>query len=215
MRTSTLLAALAVLVPAAARAALPPLEVGARAGWATAFGDAAKDVGMDELAVGAQVPVQLEAGARLLPALAAGVYASYGVGRVSDAAIFGACGTPGVSCSGRDVRAGVQGRWAFTSVQPFVPWAGAGLGWEWAHAEGKDVGGTDSVDVNGFELSLQGGGDWRVTPRLSVGPWIQLAAGRYQSGKVAVAGTTVGSGAITHKTFHGWLGLGVGGRFDL
>jgi outer membrane autotransporter protein len=215
MRTPLLLAAvLAALVPAASRAALPPLEVGARLGWASAFGDAAKDTSMKDFTITSQLPLQLELSARLRPALAAGVYASYGFGSAKDTAMFGFCGVAGVKCSGHAVRAGVQGRWSFTSVQPLVPWVGAGLGWEWATVEGKEPSGTSHLSANGLDLSLQGGGDYRVTPRLALGPYVQLAIGRYGSGDAQVSGAT-SSGGIANKAFHGWFGLGVAGRFDL
>lgn len=210
-----LAAALSVGLAPAARADVPRLELGARAGYAVALGDAARDVGMKELAVTSQAPLQLEVSARAWRDLSAGLYASYGLGRADGAAIFGACGVPGVSCSGRVVRAGIQGRWSFPHVQPFVPWAGGGLGWEWAKVEGKDVTGRSTADVHGYELTLQGGGDYRVTPRLAVGPYVQLGLGRYQRDRVTVGGADAGRGAITHPAFHGWLGLGVAGRLDV
>lgn len=206
--------ALALVLAAAPGAALPPVELGARAGFATALGDAARDVGMNELTVTSQLPLQLDGWARVWREVAAGAYLSYGLGRAGGAAIFGACGVPGVSCSGRAIRAGVQGRWSLAQASP-VPWAGLGLGWEWARVEGKDATGTSRVDVSGPELTLQAGADWRVTPRLAVGPHVQLGIGRYRSAEVAVGGATVRSGAIAHQAFHGWLGLGAGGRFDL
>jgi hypothetical protein len=127
--------------------------------------------------------------------------------------MYGFCGMRGVSCSGHTVRAGVQGRWSFTSV-PFVPWVGAGLGWEWATVEGKEPAGTSHLSANGLELTLQGGGDYRVTPRLAVGPYVQLGLGRFRSGDAEVSGAR-SSGGIADKAFHGWLGLGLAGRFDL
>lgn len=218
MRTPLLLAVLAVLaalVPAAPRAAVPPLEVGARVGYASAFGDAARSTPMKDFTITSQVPLQLELSARLRPELAAGLYASYGLGRAGDAAIYGQCGARGASCSGRAIRAGAQGRWSFTGVQPFVPWAGAGLGWEWARVDASDPAGGSTVDVNGLELSLQGGGDYRVARRVTVGPYVELGLGRYRAGEVTVSGVSVASGGISHKALHGWLGLGVAGRFEL
>lgn len=217
MRTPLPIAAVALCVALApaARAAVPPLELGARAGYAVALGDAARDVGMRELTVASQVPLQLEVSARLWRDLSAGLYASYGFGRADDAALFGACGVPGVSCSGRVLRAGIQGRWSFPDVQPFVPWAGAGLGWEWARVEGKDVTGRSTIDLDGLDLSLQGGGDYRLTSRLAIGPYVQLGLGRYRRDRVTVGGTSAGSGSIAHPAFHGWLGLGVAGRLDV
>lgn len=206
-------AAVVATAPAAA-AALPPLEVGARVGWATALGDAAKDTPMKDFTITSQVPVQLDAWVRLRPALAAGLYASYGVGFAPDTSMFGFCGASGASCSGRAVRAGLQGRWSFGSARRFVPWAGAGLGWEWATVEGKDAAGTSHVSANGLDVTLQGGGDWRVGPRLAVGPYVQLGIGRYRSGEAQISGTT-SSGGVADKTFHGWLGLGIAGRFEL
>jgi hypothetical protein len=104
-----------------------------------------------------------------------------------------------------------KARWTFASLEaPLAPWVGAALGWEWSAVEGKDATGSSSVSVNGLEAGLQAGGDWRVARRVSVGPYMMVGLGRYRSGE-----TAAGGGAIADPATHGWLGLGVTGRFDV
>jgi Autotransporter beta-domain len=218
MRTPLLAGALAALLaPAAPRAATPPVTLGARIGYAAAAGDAAKGVEMRELTIASQVPVQLDATVRVWRDLEAGAYLSYGFGQADRRALFGACEAAGVSCSGRSWRLGAQAVWSFRGqlAAPVVPWAGLGLGWEWASIEGKDPTGTSTVSVNGLELALQAGAGYRVNAQLSVGPYLSLSLGRYRAGEVKVGGATLASGGVVDKTFHEWLGAGVAGRFDL
>jgi hypothetical protein len=209
-------ALLALLLAPAAALALPTVELGARVGYAAAFGYAAEDVQMKEFTIASQIPIQLDAAVKLREELSVGLYGAYGPGKVDSAALFGACDVAGTSCSGHAWRIGVQGRWTFTSLRwALLPWVGAGLGWEWATLDAKDPTGSSTIGVNGGELSLQGGGDWRVAPSFAVGPYLQLGIGRYQRGEVKVDGADVGSGAISRKAFHGWFGAGVAGRFEL
>ena len=204
----------ALLAPAAARAEVP-VELGARVGFAAAFGDAAGQVRMKEATIASQVPLELDASVRLRSELTAGLYGSYGPGQVSGAALSGACALPGVSCSGHAWRAGVQARWVFSAVRPpMVPWVGASVGWEWAAVEGRDVAGSSRVDLSGLDAALQAGGALRVGERLAVGPYLQLGVGRYLRAD-ARGGAAPSSGALAARAFHGWFGVGVAATFDL
>jgi hypothetical protein len=214
VRIPFLLGALVLLAPAAGGAELPPADVGVRLGYATSFGDAATGVAMKALAVRWQAPVQLEASVRIWRDLAVGPYVSYGPGQVDGAALSGACQIAGVSCTGHVWRAGGQARWTFASVEaPLVPWVGAALGWEWSAVEGKDATGSSTLSVNGLEAGFQAGGDWRVARRVTLGPYMMVGLGRYR-GETTVGGAP-GGGPIADPATHGWLGLGLAGRFDV
>ena len=213
--TPLLLGALAALAPAAAAAELPPIDVGARLGIAASVGDAVSGASMRESAVKAQIPVQLEASVHPLRDLAVGPYLSYGAGVVGSAAFSGACELSGVACSGHAWRAGLQARLTLARESPLLPWAGAALGWEWAEAEARDATGASTVALDGWDAALEAGGDIRVGRRLTVGPYLHAGLGRYQGREVKVGGATVASGAVAEAATHGWLGLGVAGRFDV
>jgi hypothetical protein len=113
------------------------------------------------------------------------------------------------------IRAGLQGRRSFEALGPFVPWAGAALGWEWASIEGRDVAGTSRAAANGWEASLEAGGEARVATRLSVGPYATLGVGRYVGRTQELRGAGATSGTAGGPAFHGWFGLGLAGRLDL
>jgi hypothetical protein len=205
------LVASTLVAPATSFAELPPVDVGARLGYAASFGDAASGVPMKALAIQSQVPVQVEALVRVWRDLAVGPYAAYGFGQVDGAALAGACEIAGVSCSGHAWRAGAEARWTFASLEaPLVPWVGAALGWEWSSVQGKDATGSSTVSVNGLEAGLQAGGDFAVARRVRVGPYMMVGLGRYGRGETTAGGSPVGEQAT-----HGWLGLGVAGRFDV
>lgn len=204
MRT-LLLAAL--LLPAVA-AARPTL--GLRAGWAPSFGDASKTTPMDEVAQ-SQLPVlQLDAlwrfggpGGRF----AAGAYYSYGLGQLGDA-ISDACDAQAAECSVRIHRLGLQATYAITQLSlRYVPWLGAGIGYEWANERVAGAAGSVFKRDSGWEfLNLQAGGDFAFGSRWAVGPFVQLSFGRYSSAD---------GNAIAEKAWHEWLTLGLRGKVDL
>jgi hypothetical protein len=190
MRKLLVVAALALL-PLASQA---QFSLGARIGYAPAMGDYVKDAPMSD-GVKSQIPIQLDALYSFTPAFAAGAYLSYGFAQLE-----GDC----ADCSASDLRLGIQGTYAFNSVsQQFVPWLGAGIGYEIASVDN----GAGSVDTSGWELlNLQGGADYKVGEKFSVGPYVLFSIGQYSS---------IEGNDIAEKGTHEWLGFGVRGKFDL
>lgn len=184
-------AAVALVAPSVSNA---QFSVGLRLGFAPAMGDAAKDVKMSDGAK-SQVPVQVDALYQVIPNLKVGGYFSYG---------FGQSGCPeGVDCSFNVMRFGIQGQYAFSPISGFAPWAGVGTGYE---ILSTDLGG-ESFNTTGFEfLNVQGGADYKVAEKLSVGPYLQLSVGQYSKAD---------GESIPEKGVHQWLGFGVRGTFDL
>ncbi len=203
----TLLVAALLLPTAAAAQRGVGVEAGLRVAWAPAFGSAARLVPMSE-AIPWQVPIQAD----LLwssERFAAGGYASWGPG----GAPAQACGD-GASCSSQDLRAGFQAygrfpRWSFGAA----PWAGAGLGWEWASQRRERLGAATTTRWNGPELFAQGGAEWRLGRGFGAGPFVLLGAGRYERLSVET-GSDTGSADVADRAVHGWLQLGVRGTFD-
>lgn len=180
---------------------------GARLGYSLAGGEAAKGSSMSDGLKGS-IPIQVEGGYRVLPQLSVGGYFSYGPGLVGPVC-------DGASCSGSVMRLGVEAAWRFQQAWMVVPWAGLGLGYEWASYKASD--GADKLELTyrGLELvDLQAGADYRITPKLSVGPFASFAVGRYGHLKVeSPLGNSDGS--VPSATTHTWITLGVRGNFDL
>lgn len=202
------LAAAALLVPAGA-SARPTASLGLRLGWAASAGNASEHVPMSE-AIESELPIEAEALLWATDRLAAGAYASWAFGLVGG----GAC-ADGASCSATGIRAGAQGTWTFPpSSFGASPWLGAALGWEWATQERERLGATTTTRWNGPELALQGGAEWRVEPRLTVGPFALVGIGRY--GGVSVdTGAASASEALGSRAVHAWIHVGVRGTIDL
>lgn len=223
MRKLLMLAVAAALVlPTASHA---QFTFGARLGFAPAMGDAAKEQSTGQAmkmsdGMKSQVPIQLEGGYKLTNEFSLGLYFSYGFGQVGGA-LSSDCSAAGQSCSAHDTRFGVQALYSFTQVNPqFVPWVGAGIGYEWGTWEATGGGQpSQSFTFKGWELlNLQLGGDYLMSPQFSIGPYVMLSLAQYSDVEATQGGLTV-SGSLSDlgfdKTVHTWLSFGVRGKFDL
>jgi hypothetical protein len=199
----TLLAALLLAsVPAAATAG-PALAL--RSGYGVSSGGATKGTTMSDVA-SAEIPVQLDALWRFGPHFSAGLYYAFGFGRLSSG-VSDACAAQGASCSVWTMRVGAEAEWAFTELSPrYVPWIGAGTGWEWARETASDATQTAHHTLSGWEiLSLEGGGDVKLSAKVAVGPYLSLRVGQYSK---------LDGYGVVNKAFHRWLGFGIRGTFD-
>ena len=196
MKRVWLAAAVASLL--AASPASAQVTVGARLGAGFALGDVGGTLPMSDWTQG-QIPLQLDVLYRVTPRVRVGGYFSWGFGLPGDAC-------DGLDCTAAVTRLGVEGTFAFTGGS-FVPWVGAGIGYEWNTVDA----GAEKGSFTGFELlGLQAGGDFVVSPRLSVGPYAMFSLGQYDEG--AIDGS---KGPIRDRRMHQWLSLGVRGTFDL
>lgn len=229
-----------LLVAAAAVVFLPPrsmaqVTVGFRAGYAIPTGDAANVAGFGsfkekDLYAGV-VPLQIEASWRFTPALSAGLYYSYGFATKGSQLDTLVCANAS-SCSGLyQMRLGAQAAWSFGPQGPVEPWVGLGAGWEAAHFEAKNASfptgapppfdrtppDTLSGTLRGWELSFQGGADWRASPALALGPFVSVQVGQYrvQDVRYLAPGTVPGNGGIPSAKAHEFITLGVRGKFDI
>jgi hypothetical protein len=196
--------------PAPARA---QVSLGARLGYGFGFGKVGGTLGMDDW-LKDQIPIQVDALFRVNPRLALGAYFSHGFARP-----FGElrdiCDLPDADCGGRVQRLGLQAQLRIAERGRYEPWAGAGIGYEWNRLDAPDVGGRVEVTYKGWEfLHLQGGVDYRVAPRLLVGPFLLFSLTQYGEGEVS-GDFGRGDGPIDRTTMHEWLMLGIRGRFDL
>jgi hypothetical protein len=219
MRKLFVIAALALL-PLAAQA---QFNLGLRLGYAPAMGDAEKDLAMSDV-IKSQIPIQVDAMYTVAPDVAVGAYLSYGFGQVD---FDGMCDLGGVDCSGRSTRVGLQAAYTFSNASPtFLPWVGAGFGYEWGSMTAELGGLKAEQKARGFEfLNLQAGGDYSVNEKFSIGPYLQFSVAQYSSYETSIPtfddttgdflGNVKASGSIEDKGLHQWFGFGVRGKFTL
>ncbi|MET0412807.1 MAG: hypothetical protein ABW217_15995 [Polyangiaceae bacterium] len=228
------LAALALLAsPVRAQAPSEPrFELGLRTGYGLPIGHYADvrqlgGVRQDDVnalsddAYGA-IPLWLDFGYRLTPALVLGVYGMFGLvlpksGAASNP-LGGGC-PEGLDCFAIGVRFGVQAQYHFSPGAQVDPWLGLGLGYEWitSHVEGSVFGIPIDVvtDHAGLELlHLQGGVDFPLARALSLGPFASVSALQYTSCSAKLDGDDSAC-SLPDKAWHGWLVLGVRGRLGL
>jgi hypothetical protein len=122
-----------------------------------------------------------------------------------------------VSCSGRDIRLGLQLQHHFGQPGKPDPWLGVGVGYEWLRLEisGEETGVETSVKsgLHGVEfLNLQGGIDFPLSDSLGLGPFIAFTLGRYDTATRDCSGACgdldAEGGELEEKAFHHWLFLG-------
>lgn len=188
---------------APAAAAEEGFEVGARLGYGIAMGDAAEGLEMGDFVSG-QIPLWLDVGYRIMPALMVGGYLQYGFG-ILGGDVSDACDATGADCSASVVRLGAQGQYHFMPWEAVDPWVGLGIGYEWASQSIGDA----SFGARGFEfLNLQGGADFAVADGLAVGPFLSFSLGQYSTSWVEDE-----SSDIEETAMHQWLTFGVRGTF--
>jgi hypothetical protein len=192
------------------------LQLGLRAGFGLPFGklyDADANVRGDIKGI---IPIWVDAGYRLSPSVYVGAYGMYGYGLMNTS---GTCGLEGVSCSGHDIRAGVNVQYHFLPKTSVDPWAGLGFGYEWLHTEGSGPGGDVSQTLRGFEIpGLQLGVDFEADTSIKLGPFIGYSVGRFDQGSknlktpLGEAWRTTG---IANTASHQWLIFGIRGVFNI
>lgn len=195
------------------------IEVGLRLGVGFPLGHEGMVAGgtsNDKLSddIKAIIPIALDAGYRFNPNVYAGLLLQYGFGIVN-ANSSNSCGDPGVSCSGSDLRLGVDLHFHFAPGQSFDPWLGVGAGYEWLFLDVTAGGSEANLTATGFEFgNVQLGGDIPIAPNFAIGPFVSLSFGQYGNVSVSGGGTSMDM-PITGKSFHEWLELGVRGVYDI
>lgn len=239
MRGLTLTAVAAVVVTTAAEIhaaeARQPwgVEVGARTGYALPFGALVSGTDLSAAATGV-FPIWLDAGVRF-PRVFVGAYLQYGWSStpqsgVSAQAYVGSggvranappCGTYPFSytCSGSDMKVGVETHYHLLPEGTFDPWLGFGAGVETmnVYVHGPFAGVSDIASTFSFAALtpavLQAGTDFRFA-RFGVGPFAVLDLDRFYS--VSLSNSALNeSHSIRGTAWHEWLTVGVRGYFDV
>lgn len=206
-------AALVLAQPAEAQVALD-LKVG----YAIPTGSVASlggvdvyDGAMNHLWSGA-VPIEVAGRYRFSPSFSAGVYFQYDPALVAT----WSC-TPGLPCSGYDLRVGVEAVYAFLPDRFLNPWVSIGTGWEWSHLYVTDNVLTNTITLSGWEyFNVQAGLDFNLSRMFAIGPYVGYFGGSYTSVSADLSGTAVnGTIASEFRAFHGWIQFGAKGTVNL
>src|SRR6185369_970130 len=206
------------------------LALGLRVGYGIPMGDTGGVTGKESSnvalhdVVSGMVPLWFDVGYRFTPALYAGAFFQYGFAFVNDQR--NASCYQGVSCSAHDIAFGANLHYHAQPQGIFDPWLGAGVGYEVlaVNESGTSISLGTSLPVErswkakGFQfLILEAGGDFKATPDLAVGPFVNFALGQYGrwSNHQTIAGTPEDQSGDLHGATHEWLTLGVRGQYNL
>jgi hypothetical protein len=194
----------------------PGVDLGIRLGYAIPIGNisGAPGDGMNDNFWGA-IPFVLEAAYRINDAISVGGLFQDALLQLKDNATTG-CGN-GLSCSGSVLRLGVQGTYHISSLghSTFIPWVGVGTGYEWLRLHLSQGGTSVSSAARGVEfLTIHVGADFRQSPELSLGPFVSLSIGQYETETFETNSNST-SVTIANTALHGWIQLGVRGLFNL
>jgi hypothetical protein len=207
--------ALAVLLTsaravAADEEALPKpdgFDLAFRAGYGIPLGTAVGNTDLSAL-MSASVPLVFEIGKRFNRDYTLGVFFQYAVGLVREGPTTG-CGPGMASCSSAGYRFGIEWIRRIDVGGSFTPWLGFDLGYEVLTINETSQGVTGETSLRGFEwFALQGGGEFRLTPTFSLGPYVSYSLGQY--GTVSTLG---GDYSVTSTGVHNWLQVGLRGSF--
>jgi hypothetical protein len=213
-----------ILLPSAAFAQSVPVagpEVALRTGLALPFGSirggaTARDL---DLYASTVVPIVVEGGYRIDPSLFVGLRFQYAVPQLEDPNPTFACGG-GNACRGSVVQLGAEAIYRVLASRRFAPWLGLGAGYEWLSADYKTTNAATNLGFGGTNRGFQGlvqvGGDLRVGQKVVLGPFVEVAAGRYtRAENRGFLGAMSGSMDvdITDVTWHGWVTLGLRAAF--
>jgi hypothetical protein len=180
------------------------LTLGFGAGYGLPFGDVAQS-GSSSTALGDSIsgiiPLMVDLGFRSDALFAVALALSYAPALTKN------CDS-GYSCEAHDTQVGLDVRLHFETRERFSGWFAAGIGYEWLTAAMHGPWGGGEVTFKGYLLGLQLGGDYRVGPTLTVGPFVGLRFGKF---------TNDDSHDISsdNQSWHGWVTLGVRSEFTL
>jgi hypothetical protein len=163
-----------------------------------------------------QVDVLVEAGLRLSPAVALGVYLDIGAGDISTQdPIVGAWCVTESSCGAANFRLGALIRHTWDPYARTTPWLAIGTGWESGGVYLDDADETNVVWYEGWEmLRLMGGVDLRSNPVFGIGLYAAVSFGSYSDAEyLDPVGATMVKYEIDDRTFHTSVSAGL--RFTL
>jgi hypothetical protein len=202
-------------------------EGGFRVGYSFSSGDYASSLPIGSAsdqgvlpAISGAVTFGGEVGVRIAHSVFLGGFFHYGV--LSTSCIDPPANGVLVSCSGHDIKAGVETMLHFAPRGSIDPWIGVGLGHEWMQVSVSESGGQTRTATQTFDgwnfADLSLGLDFHVGDSVGVGPYFELTSGSFTSDSASVTGpgaSMAGSTDISSQSSHQWFTLGLRGTFDL
>lgn len=198
----------------------PRFEAGGRLGYALHLGELESGADITDMTPG-RVPLWVDLGVRLTPAVAIASYLEVGAGIVGpslerECDVYEDAGT---SCDAETgtLRIGIQSQLHLAPGAALDPWVGLTAGYEWLVFELELENSGDASELahgaHGFELGLQGGADFRVSSNVGLGPFAALTFGGYHAYTVECEGecgeVPRSSGEIADPSIHTSIVLGV------
>lgn len=205
--------AFALLSPAAAAA---QVTLGARVGLALPLGDLA-DGTPAKGNIDFAYPVEGAIGWKLSPSLEVGLQGGYAFTSVGGD-WSEACAVSGRECRAHLWNLAARGEYA-VKAGDFLPFAAATLGWEWEVERWElSPGNWEQTRRSGWLAGVEAGAYVPATRTLDLGAYVGASFGQLLSATVKgeIAGyAKTDSGAIPNPALHGWLSIGLRGRFTL
>jgi hypothetical protein len=202
------------VAPAPAVLDSPGVDFAARLGYAVPLGNSTGGTHLSMGTGGAEALV-LEVGYRVNGRFTIGGLFQYAVAQMKGGLLAG-CGY-GTDCSGRVLRVGIEAIYNFNLDTTLTPWVGLGTGYEWFPVTASANGSSGSSTVRGFEFAtVHAGGDFRVSPQLTLGPFVSFSLAEYASYEQYFPPDFPGGYMpINDKSMHEWLQLGIRARFGI
>ncbi|MFP2958122.1 porin family protein [Myxococcus sp. 1LA] len=197
--------------------------LGLRAGYALPMGNAVGSedgdgAKMSDAYKGA-IPLQADLGYFFNSNVYVGAYFQYAPVFLPENALC----EDGMNCSASQMRFGINASYHFRAGEKFMPWLGLGIGYEMINTKlSMKEGEVESIigaGARGIEFaSVQAGADYRINDTFSIGPYVSLAAGVYQTATTSIETKNVPiigdiseseSEGIDNKAVHAWLSGGL------
>ena len=184
-------------------------QLALRTGIAIPFGELDKGEKMSDF-TSVQVPLIVDVGGKVIPELFLGGYFGFGFGGPGGE-LADVCSAGDGSCISVGLRLGIEAQYHILPGESVNPWLGYGIGFESLALSISNNGDTASVGSGGLEFAhFMGGVDVRMSRVFGIGPFVDVALGRYSS-----FSTDDGDGSsISHdidtsqRATHGWVMLG-------
>lgn len=156
-----------------------------------------------------QFPLLVELGGKPIEELFVGVYAGFGLGGVASS-FERQCNAASVSCSTHTLRIGIEGIVYMLPGRRLDPWVGYGIGLESSSVTAETNKAFASSGVSGLELAhLMAGMDVRISHYVGIGPFLDVAVGRYTSiHQDATLAAPAADQDIANTATHLWISLG-------
>jgi hypothetical protein len=178
--------------------------IGLRGGYGIPFGNE-NGLPMRDYVMQGAVPISVDMGWFFTPHLYAGVSISYGIG-LGAARLNATCGEPDIDCSAQMYRFGALAHYHFSPEATWDPWVGVGLGYEVVQLTASSQVDNSSPDsspaLQGLDLSLEAGLDFKPLRYVGIGPYVEVAGGPYVAG-------------VSGFDIHGWAVIGARFRMNL